>query len=125
MNFSESSVLLLVYTGLMIFFLVPSQREEDAKNLETFKVIYKGCLMKMIFQRKAIFAFLLLSFSLLCIWLAFGEVESHTNRHSGNPPISTNLEAINMMFMMLIYTIILYLSLALVRTLKLVKSLRL
>ncbi|WP_078380773.1 hypothetical protein [Sutcliffiella halmapala] len=128
MVFSESSVLLLVYTGLIIFFLVPFQSDKSTKipqqSLQTFKTVYKVSLMKMIFHKKAIFAFLLVIISLLFIWLGFSEADSHTNRHSGNPPISTKLEAIINMSMMLVYTLILYLSLALIRALKIEKSIR-
>lgn len=128
MVYSEVGVMLLIYSGLIIFFLVPFQRGlsliNQQKNPITFTPIYKDNLMELIFHKKAIFAFILFIFTLLLIWLNYKTADDHFNKHSGYPPISSNLQAIYSICGVIIYTVILYLLLAFVRTIKIVKNVR-
>lgn len=128
MGYSEIAVMLLVYSGLFTFFLVPFQRGVYLINMQqsevSFKIVFKDSLIKIIFHKKAVFACILLGFTLFSIWLGYAEKEYHFNAHSGYPPISTNLKAIYSMCAVLVYTFVLYLLLVFVRTLKIVKNLR-
>ena len=128
MGGSEITVMLFVYSGLIVYFLIPFQRNVNLRNQQysksAFITVYKRSLRKMLFHKKAILAFILLAFSLLMIWSGYAAVESHYNNHSGNPPISTNLEALYSMFGLLIYTGFLLLLLGFVRTIKIVKTAR-
>ena len=58
----------------------------------------------------------------MSIWLVYDGAEYHFNTHSGYPPISRNLKAIYSMSGVLVYTVVLYLLIAFVRTLKIVKK---
>lgn len=126
MGYSEIAVILLVYSGLMIFFLVPFQRRVHSKNFQqnqvSFISVFKDSLIKIVFHKKAILALILLGFTLISIWLGYADVEYHYNAHSGYPPISTNLKAIYSICGVLVYTVVLLLLLGYVRTLKIVKS---
>lgn len=114
--------MLLVYSGLLTFFLIPFHKGPNSKIQKqgpiTFKTIYKNSLLEMIFQRKSICALLLMVFMLLYIWLGYKQEEYHINAHSGYPPISYKLIAVNSMTGLIVYTFILYLFLAFVRSLK-------
>jgi hypothetical protein len=126
MGYSEIAVMLLVYSGLIIYFLVPFQRGVNLINQQrgqvTFITVFKDCLIKMIVHKKAILASMLFGFTLISIWLGYAAAEYHYNAHSGYPPISTNLKAIYSMCTLLGYTVFLFLFLGFVRTLKIVKK---
>ncbi|MFE4430995.1 hypothetical protein ACFRH9_29185 [Peribacillus butanolivorans] len=126
MGYSAIAVILLVYSGLMTFFLVPFQRRVYSKkykqNQVSFLSVFKDSLIKMIVHKKAILAFILLSFTVFCIWLGYADAEYHYNAHSGYSPISTNIKAIYSMFGLFVYTVLLFLLLGFARTLKIVKS---
>ena len=128
MGVSEITVMLFVYSGLIVYFLIPFQRNVNSRNQHhsksAFITVYKHSLRKMLFHKKAIFAFILLGFTLFMIWSGYAAAETHYNNHSGYPPINTNLEAIFSMFGLLIYTIFLLLLLGFVRTIKIVKTAR-
>ena len=128
MEYSDIAVMLLVYSGLITFFLVPFQREVNLINQQqsqvTFITVFKDSLGKMIFHKKAVFACVLLCFTLFSICLGYVNAEYHFNAHSGYPPISTNIKAIYSMCGLLVYTVVLFLLLGFVRTLKIVKSAR-
>ena len=125
---SEITMMLFVYSGLIIYFLISFQKKVNLRNRHqskpAFITDYKHSLRKMLFHKKAIFAFILLGFTLYMIWSGYAAAEAHYNNHSGYPPISTNLEAIYMMCVLLIYTVFLLLLLNFVRTIKVVKAAR-
>ncbi|HAM81877.1 hypothetical protein [Ornithinibacillus bavariensis] len=127
-SYSEVIVILLIYSGLMTYFLVPFQKKTQAQNdqlnQKSFKSVFKDSLRELVFHKKAIFALALLGFSLLCIWLVYDANESHYNEHSGYPPISTNLEAIYSICGLIIYTVILLFVLGYRRTLNVLKVLK-
>ena len=128
MGFSEIVVVLLVYSGFIAFFLVPFQSRWSLINQQqshiNFTTVFKDCLIKMIFHKKAILALILLSFTLFIIWSIYQGAEYHFNAHSGYPPISTDLKAIYSMSGVLVYTVVLSLLIAFIRTLKIVKNAR-
>ncbi len=127
MGISEIIMMLFVYSGLILYFLMPFQKKLNTKSQHhklAFKTVYKQSLRKMLFHKKAIFAFILLGFTLFMIWSGYAAAEFHYNNHSGYPPITTNLEAIYSMFGLLIYTVFLLLLLGFVRTIKIVKTAR-
>lgn len=128
MGVSEITVMLFVYSCLILYFLIPFQRNVNLRNQyhskSAFITVYKHSLRKMLFHKKAILAFILLGFTLFMIWSGYAAAEAHYNNHSGYPPISTNLEAIYSMFGLLIYTVLLLLFLGFVRTIKIVKTAR-
>lgn len=125
MRYSEILVMLLVYSGLIVFLLVPFQSgwNQHPRPIN-FITVFKDSLIKMIFHKKSIFALILISFMLFSIWFGYKGEEYHFNAHSGYPPISTNLKAFYSMFGVLVYTVILYTFIAFVRTLKIVKNTR-
>ncbi|MBK3494996.1 hypothetical protein JFL43_09005 [Viridibacillus sp. YIM B01967] len=126
MGYPEIVVVLLVYSGLIAFFLIPFHGRMSLINYQqkqiNFIAVFKDTLIKMIFHKKAIFALILLSFTLFSIWSSYEGAEYHFNAHSGYPPISTDLKAIYSICGVLLYTVVLYLLIAFVRTLKIVKN---
>ncbi|MEK4404663.1 hypothetical protein MKZ26_09570 [Sporosarcina sp. FSL K6-6792] len=126
MGVSEIVVLLLVYSGLMIFFLVPLQSRVQSKYYQQSQVsfisVFKDNLVKMVIHKKAVLAAALLGFMLISIWAGYANVEWHYNAHSGYFPVSTKLTAIYSICGVLIYTLVLLLFLGYLRTLKIVKN---
>jgi len=124
MKFDELAVLTLIYSGLMIYFIVPLDRNKRLviQHPCAFSTLFKENLMRLFFHKKALFATMLFILLLTGIWFGIKQQESHINAHSGNPPIQTNTTAIFYMCGLLIYTIVLYLLLALTTTLKAYKK---
>ena len=125
MSISEFVVLLLIYSGLLIFFLVPFPKQERSKNHKgqiSFTPVFKENLVKMVFQKKAIFALVLFGFALISIQAGFADAEWHYNAHSGYSPISNKLPALYTMGSVVIYTAILLLVLGYIRTIKSMKG---
>lgn len=126
MVFSEIVVLLLIYSGLLIFFLLPFQRQVQSKNHQrnqkSFLSVFKDNLVNMVFHKKAILALVLLGFALISIQAGYAGAQWHYNAHSGYPPISNNLTALYTICGVVIYTVVLLLFLVYKRTLKIVKS---
>lgn len=58
------------------------------------KTVFKDTLIKMVLYKKAIFALILLSFTLFSIWSSYEEAENHINAHSGYPPLDIDYKAI-------------------------------
>ncbi len=125
MSISEIGILLVIYSGLMTFFLVPFQRQKNVETQTqtslTFQTVFKNHLVNMIFHRKALFAYLLFGFTLCIIWFGYDAEEVHYNAHSGYPSISTDFQALFVMGLTIIYSIVLCLFLALIRTVKTIK----
>ena len=124
MGFSEFVVLLLIYSGLLIFFLVPFSKQEQLKDHRvqiSFSSVFKENLVKMICHKKAIFALLLFGLALFSIQKGFESAEWHYNAHSGYSPISNKLPALYSMGSVVIYTVVLLLSLGYLRTIKSIK----
>ncbi|WP_172372445.1 hypothetical protein [Sporosarcina jiandibaonis] len=125
MGFSEFVVLLLVYSGLLIFFLVPFSKQEQSKDYRgkiSFSSVFKENLVKMICHKKAIFALVLLGLALISIQAGFEGAERHYNAHSGYSPVSNKLRALYSMGSVVIYTVVLLLSLGYMKTLKSMKG---
>jgi len=111
MRVSELTVLILVYSGIMIFFLVPfkKHRSKETKRPITFK----ESLLHITFHKKALLALLFIGLWLVAIRFGTEQEVYHFNAHSGYPPISSDSKAIFYMCALLGYTVILYLALAL------------
>ena len=125
MSSSEIIILSLIYSGLLIFFLVPSPKMEQVKVYKgqlSLPSIFKNTLVKLVFQKKAIFALALLGFALYGIQSWFVGEEWHYNAHSGYPPISYKLPALLTMGSAVIYTVILFLVIGYVSTIKSIKN---
>ncbi|MDW0117214.1 hypothetical protein QTL97_09715 [Sporosarcina thermotolerans] len=125
MSNSEVIILLLIYSGMLIFFLVPSAKRESKKvhkEQSTFPFVFKDNLAKMVFQKKAALALALFGVALFSIQSVFAGAEWHYNAHSGNPSISYKSSALFTMGGMIIYTAILLLILGYVRTIKSIKN---
>ena len=110
-------IFFIVYSGLMVFFLMPLERSKSAIKQQTFAQVVR----QMLFHKKAILALLLLCFVLFSIWSAYEAAEWHVNEHSGYSPISTNVQAVCAMTGVVIYTISLALLLAFWRTFTMLK----
>lgn len=110
MGVSELTVLVLVYSGIMIFFLVPFKKHQSK---ETKRPTFKENLLHITFHKKALLAFLLINFLLVTIWFGYKQEINHFNAHSGYSPISSDSKTIFYMCAFLGYTIILYVALAL------------
>jgi len=110
MGVSEFTVMILIYSGIMIFFLVPFKKNpsEEIKRPFTFK----ESLLHITFHKKALLALLLLGFLLVAIWSGYEQDVYHFNAHSGFPPINSDSKAIFYMCATLGYTVILYFLLA-------------
>ncbi|KXH87472.1 hypothetical protein [Sporosarcina sp. HYO08] len=125
MSIPEIIVLLLIYSGMLIFFLVPSAKKESEKvhkEQSTFPFIFKDNLAKMFFQKKAVLALALFGIALFSIHSVFAGAEWHYNAHSGYPPISYGSSALFTMSGTIIYTAMLSLALGYVRTIKSMKN---
>ncbi|AVK83882.1 hypothetical protein C3943_10030 [Lysinibacillus sp. B2A1] len=122
MKFDELAVLTFIYSGLMTFFIVPFDRNKPFEHPCTFSTLFRENLMRLIFHKKPLFAVILFILLLTGIWFGFKQQEYHIHTHSRNHPIHTNTIAIFYMFGLFIYTIVLYLILALTTTLKAYKK---
>ena len=75
------------------------------KSQIKFAQIFKENLSRIIFHKKAILAIVLLALTLYYVWAAYASTEYHFNAHSGDPPISTKLNAIYSMIGIFLYTV--------------------
>jgi len=123
MGFSELTVMALIYSGMMIFFLVPFKRQpsKEIQQQSNFQSIFKESLLHITFHKKALLALLLLTFLLIAIWFGYEQEIYHFNANSGYPPINTDSEATFYMCALIGYTVILYLLLALWISLNILK----
>ncbi|MGE7946964.1 hypothetical protein [Lysinibacillus sp. NPDC093688] len=119
MGVSELTVMVLVYSGIMIFFLVPFKKHQSKKIKRS--ITFKESLLHITFHKKALLALLLISFLLVAIWYGSEQEVYHFNVHSGYPPINSDSKAIFYMCALLGYTVILYLVLALWISLNILK----
>ncbi|MFJ7730988.1 hypothetical protein ACIQXF_03760 [Lysinibacillus sp. NPDC097231] len=124
MDLSELTVMIIIFSGIMIFFLVPFNKYQckEIQQRRTFLIIFKDSLLQITFHKKALLAFLLVSFLLAAIWFGYEQEEYHFNAPSGYPLISTHSEAVLAICAFLGYTIILYLLLALWISLNILKK---
>jgi len=111
MGVSELTVMALIYSGILIFFLVPFKKHQSQEIKRP--ITFKESLLHITSHKKASLALLLLGFLLVAIWFGYEQEVYHFNAHSGYPPISLGSKAIVYMCALLGYTVILYLLLAL------------
>ncbi|MEB2300954.1 hypothetical protein LAV72_15145 [Lysinibacillus xylanilyticus] len=119
MGVSELTVMVLVYSGIMIFFLVPFKKHQSKKIKRS--ITFKESLLHITFHKKALLALLLISFLLVAIWYGSEQEVYHFNVHSDYPPINSDSKAIFYMCALLGYTVTLYLVLALWISLNILK----
>lgn len=129
MGISEIVAMVIVYSSLSIYYIVPFRKPLTDQNVNqsnrvTFAVAYKESIKNLLFHKRAIIAYLLLIFSVVMIWFDFQDMEYYTNAHSGYPPISMDLEAILSMIVLFVYTIFLYLVIGLVSAIHRVKIMK-
>ncbi|KAA0966692.1 hypothetical protein FQ087_10830 [Sporosarcina sp. ANT_H38] len=128
MGYSDIVVMFFVYSAIIIFFLVPFKSSWNLINQHQSQLnvitVFKDSLIKMVLHKKAIFALIILGGTLFSIWTGYEGAEYHYNAHSGYSPISTDLKAIYSMCVVVVYTFVLYLFIAFMRTLKVVKGVR-
>lgn len=125
MNISEIVILLLIYSVLFIFFVVPSSKIEQIKldkEQLTFSSVFKATLAKLLIQKKALFALALLGFALYTVWSSYTGEEWHYNDHSGYSPISYHLPALLTIGGVVVYSVVLFLTIGYVRTIKKIKN---
>ncbi|MED3574855.1 hypothetical protein ACTHO0_09260 [Cytobacillus praedii] len=112
MSFSEIAIMVLVFSGLFIFFLVPFERSANITNQQKSKIIFKTVLKDRIFyilhHKKAIFAYILLAVTLLGTWFGYASAEDHINAHSGRSPISMKENAYFTIGIILFYSLFLF-----------------
>ncbi len=95
MKFDELAVLTFIFSGLMIYFIVPLDRNRRFEHPCTaFSTFFKENLMQLIFHKKTAFAAILFILLLTGIWFGFKQQEYHIHAHSRNHPIHTNTTAI-------------------------------
>ncbi|MBP2239510.1 TRAP-type C4-dicarboxylate transport system permease small subunit [Cytobacillus eiseniae] len=128
MNVSGIIIVLIVFSGLFTYCIVPFQSAtnliDQSKRQLTFGMVFKEVFLRMIFHKKAVIAFILVVFTLYITWLGYDAAEDHINSHSGYPPISVNMNAYFMMFTVLLYSIILTLLLVLIKTFRVFKNVK-
>lgn len=125
MNFSEFIILILIYSGLLIFFLIPFSKQNhlhDYREQLPLTAVFKKNLVDMISHKKTGLALLLFSLTLISIPIGFESAASHYNAHSGYSPISNNLQSSFSMIGLVIYTVALILVLGYLRTLKMMQK---
>lgn len=119
-------VLAVVLGSLMIYFLTPPQRKADndfrqAAN-KNFSVALKNSFIMTTLHRKAIFAIVLFSLSLIAIWWSHLQMELYQVDHGIQSAIEPTGQAISYIIGSTFYAVIIYVLLVFVRTLKLLRS---
>lgn len=125
MSYSEIGVILLIYTGLFIYFLNPFQQLKPLNQYQsplTIKEVLKNTVIEMTFQKNSLFALILFILASISIWLGFSEVENHLNAHSGKPLVNMTIKAVYFICGLFLYTIVLYIMLIFDRVLKVVRA---
>ncbi|WP_419393992.1 hypothetical protein [Cytobacillus praedii] len=126
MSFSEIAIMVLVFSGLFIYFLVPFERSANITNQQKGKLIFYRVLKDRIFyilhQKKAIFACILLVVTLLGTWFGYATAEDHINAHSGYSPISMKENAYFTMGIVLLYSLFLFFLIVFMNALKVYKE---
>lgn len=126
MSFSEIAIMVLVFSGLFIYFLVPFERSANITNQQKGKLIFNRVLKDRIFyilhQKKSIFACILLVVTFLGTWFGYATAEEHINAHSGYSPISMKENAYFTMGIVLLYSLFLFFLIVFMNALKVYKE---
>lgn len=94
------------------------------KKQLSFISVFKDTLLKLLFQKKAIFALALFGFALYVIHSGFLGEEWHYNAHSGYRPISYKFPILLTIGGAVVYTILLFLIIGYVKTIKKIKNMK-
>jgi hypothetical protein len=127
MQFSEIVVFGIVWGGLMIYFLTPfnkvTSNEIQGSSDVTFSKVFQNSLTKLALHKKAILALLMLTITLIYIWMYYTSIEWYLKAHGeGEQSINPMEQAFYHMISIILYAAILYLFLAFRKTIKLLKK---
>lgn len=114
MKFTDIFLVLVIYSGLIVYFLMPFTNNLENQKRHSFMQNLK----QLILHKKAIFALLIFVFVLVNALFVISDRENHINAHSGYPAISMDLYALYFTVGIVIYTVILTLAIAKYKTLK-------
>jgi hypothetical protein len=122
MSLAELMVFGIVWGGLMVCFLTPftNKTNIEGSSKVTVSKAFKESLTRFILHKKAILALLMLIITLNFIWSYFGSMDDYNKLHgvtreSGKP------QAIFYMISLTLYSVTLYILLAIRRVVKLKK----
>ncbi|MFT9599397.1 hypothetical protein [Mesobacillus sp.] len=119
MSFVELVVFGIVWGGLMVYFLTPFNNKTniEGNSKVTVSKAFKESLTRLILHKKAILALLLLIITLNFIWSYFISIDDYNNLH-GVTSESGKPQAIFYMISLTLYSVTLYILLAVRRALK-------
>ncbi|MEC1722110.1 hypothetical protein P9265_21250 [Schinkia azotoformans] len=118
-------VMAIILGGLMIFFLTPSPKEAEKDFQQNsnmgLSVAIKASFISTTVHRKAIFALLLFTVSLIVIWWSHLQIELYNVAHGVRPLIDPTVQATSYMVGTTIYALVIYLFLIFKRAIKILK----
>lgn len=119
MEFAELVVFGIVWGGLLVYFLTPfnDKISVEGNSKVTVSKAFKESLTRLILHKKAILALLMLIITLNFIWTYFISIDDHNKLH-GVASESVKPQAIFYMISITLYAALLYILLAVRRTLK-------
>ncbi|WP_226678474.1 hypothetical protein [Mesobacillus jeotgali] len=119
MSLAELLVFGIVWGGLMVYFLTPFNNKISSKGNSkvTVSKAFKESLTRLILHKKAILALLMLIITLNFIWSYFISIDDHNKLHGVNSE-SVKPQAILSMVSLTLYSVLLYILLAVRRVLK-------
>lgn len=119
MSLAELLVFGIVWGGLMVYFLTPFNNKISSKGNSkvTVSKAFKESLTRLILHKKAILALLMLIITLNFIWSYFISIDDHNKLH-GVTSESVKPQAILSMVSLTLYSVLLYILLAVRRVLK-------
>mgnify|MGYP005830105269 CR=1 FL=1 len=119
MSFVELMVFGIVWGGLMVYFLTPFNNKTNIERNSkvTVSKAFKESLTRLILHKKAILALLLLIITLNFIWSYFISIDDYNKLH-GVTSESGKPQAIFYMISLTLYSVTLYILLAVRRAVK-------
>lgn len=119
MSFVELMVFGIVWGGLMVYFLTPFNNKTniEGNSKVTVSKAFKESLTRLILHKKAILALLLLIITLNFIWSYFISIDDYNTLH-GVTSESGKPQAIFYMISLTLYSVTLYILLAVRRAVK-------
>jgi uncharacterized membrane protein (UPF0182 family) len=119
LEFAELVVFGIVWGGLMVYFLTPFNNKisVEGNSKVTVSKAFKESLTRLLLHKKAILALLMLIITLNFIWSYFISIDDHNKLH-GVTSESSKPQAIFYMISITLYALLLYILLAVRRTLK-------
>lgn len=127
MQITEIVVFGMIWGGVMIYFLTPFNRKTNVefhgdKN-RTFKNVFIGSLLRLVFHKKAILAFVMLGATFFYIWSYYSSLEMYFQVHERiEKTIDPTKQAIFYTLSFFIYALIICFLIAFKNTLKVLKK---